>query len=351
MKKQSAFLAVALAAALAGFSSSAGNAAAPAAAAGDATLRARSRAVLDILAARHGFSAESDLRETRLAVDRLGMAHRRLQQTHGGVPILGAEVIVHLGPDGVVRRVTDDLARGVRAETTPRLLRREAQRRAIQAYGCEACLTAAPVSDLWILRARGRDRLVWRVRLRREDGTDQTALPVFFVDAGTGETVFRYDDLQTAAGTGQSLYRGEVPMDTLLGPRNKYFAEDVSRKLGTLDSRNGESRFIASRLKDADNVWDAPAQRAAADVHWGAARMWDYLMDVHGRNGLDGLGGPGTVRSKDGSTRLMVSRVHYGTAFNNAFFGGINVSYGDGDGTPSRRWSPSTSSATRCSTA
>jgi Zn-dependent metalloprotease len=60
--------------------------------------------------------------------------------------------------------------------------------------------------------------------------------------------------------------------------------------------------------------------------------MKDYLQTVHGRNGLDGLGGPGTTRSKDGVTRLISSRVHYGTNFNNAFFNGLYMSYGDGDG-------------------
>jgi thermolysin len=303
---------------------------AAAGASGAARVRARGRAALAALAARHGLSAGSDLRESRLVVDRLGMSHRRLQQTHNGVPVFGGEVIVHHGPDGAVRRVTDGLASDVRADTRPRLGRAEAQRRAVRAYGCEACLTAPPVSDLWVLRQGGRDRLVWRVRLRREDGSARTALPVLFVDARTGDTAFRYDDLQTA-GTGHSLYRGVVPMDTF-HHRRGYFAEDVGRGLGTFDSRNRLSQWFAFRLKDADDVWDAPAQRAAADVHWGAARMWDYLQDVHGHHGLDGQGGPRTYRSKDGVTRMFVSRVHYGTNYNNAFFNGLYTTFGDGDG-------------------
>jgi Zn-dependent metalloprotease len=177
-------------------------------------LRARSRRVLGTLAARHGLAIDADLQEKALVLDRLGMAHRRLQQTHRGVPVLGGEAIVHLGADGVVRRVTDALVSRVQADSEPVLGRREAQRRAVAAYGCESCLTDGPRADLWILPIGERDRLVWRVRLRREDGTDRTALPVFFIDARTGETVFRYDDLQTAAGTGQSLYRGTVPMET-----------------------------------------------------------------------------------------------------------------------------------------
>jgi Zn-dependent metalloprotease len=294
-------------------------------------LRARSRRVLATLAARHGLALDADLQEKALALDRLGMAHRRLQQTYRGVPVLGGEAIVHLGSDGVVRRVTDALVPRVQADAAPLFGGREAQRRALREYGCEACLTAEPRSDLWILRTGLRDRLVWRVRLRREDGTDRTALPVFFIDARSGETVFRYDDLQTAAGTGESLYRGTVPMETYFRARGAvYLAEDVGRKIGTLDSRNRTQ--LSYRFQDADNVWDAPVQRAAAGVHWGASMMKDYLQAVHGRNGLDGLGGPGTTRSRDGVTRLISSRVHYGSSYNNAFFNGLYMSYGDGDG-------------------
>jgi thermolysin len=123
-----------------------------------------------------------------------------------------------------------------------------------------------------------------------------------------------------------------VPLETYLRPRGDlFYAEDVGRKIGTFDNR--ERTWRSWRFTDADNVWDAPAQRAAADVHWGASRFWDYLRDVHGRDGLDGLGGPGTKRSADRTTRLISSRVHYGVSYNNAFFNGLYMSYGDGDGT------------------
>ena len=109
--------------------------------------RARSRGAVAALAVRHRLAGEGDLREKGLAADHLGMTHRRLQQLHRGVPVLGGEAIVHLGPDGAVRRVTDAVVTDVRAETKPRLARREAQRRALAAYGCEDCLTEAPRSE------------------------------------------------------------------------------------------------------------------------------------------------------------------------------------------------------------
>ena len=66
---------------------------------------------------------------------------------------------------------------------------------------------------------------------------------------------------------------------------------------------------------------------------------WDYYKNVHGRNGIFGNGA--------GS----LNRVHYGNNYVNAFWDGTKMTYGDGDGITTARWSPSTWPATRCATA
>ena len=54
---------------------------------------------------------------------------------------------------------------------------------------------------------------------------------------------------------------------------------------------------------------------------------------MHGRNGIDGSGGPGSTVSINGTTSLITSAVHYSTNYNNAFWNGQYMTYGDGDGT------------------
>ena len=291
--------------------------------------RAFSQRHLDDLAARHG--AGTGHQEMTVQIDERGKSHRRVQQLYRGVPVFGGEAIVHLDADGNLESVTDDYQSFVGPlDTTPRLTRDDAVAAALNAYGAGAsALTAPPAADLWVLR-QDRDRLVYRVRLRREDGSPQTALPVFFVDAADGRVVYRYDNLQT--GTGVSLYSGTLSLNTYTDGTT-YYLQDLTRKVGTFDMNNNSSQTAAATpVSDADNVFDSGRQKAAVDAQWGATQVYDYYSSKHGRNGIDGAQGPAFLKAADGVTGLMTNRVHYSTNYCNAFWDGSSMTYGDGDG-------------------
>jgi thermolysin len=109
-----------------------------------------------------------------------------------------------------------------------------------------------------------------------------------------------------------------------------YYMEDISRKIGTFDMRNGTSSVY--RFTDADNIWNTSTQRAGVDAHYGAAKTYDYFLNAHGRRGIDGAGGPALYTSADGVTGLISSKVHYSSGYNNAFWNGNSMTYGDGNG-------------------
>ena len=283
--------------------------------------------VIEARAAKHGIAARSELKAKHVFADEQQKTHTRFQQTKGGVPVFGAEAIVHLNADDSVFAVTDDLLDDVQVDTQPYRTPDEAVRTAISSLGCETCLTAPPAADLEILRHGGNDYLTYRVQLWREDGSHETSMPVYFVDAHTGNVVWAYDNLQTASGS--SLYSGTVTINTYFKSPS-YYMEDISRKIGTFDSRN--TTASAYRFTDADNVWNSTSQRAGVDAHYGAAKVYDYFLNTHGRRGIDGAGGPGYYTSADGVTKLISSKVHYSSGYNNAFWNGSYMTYGDGDG-------------------
>jgi thermolysin len=262
----------------------------------------------------------------RLEIDDLKMAHMRVQQTIGGVRVWGGEAIVHLKSDGGLFAVTDDLRDGISLNTTPNYTADDAVNIACGMYKGSKFLTTEPTADLWIYRGDDRDHLTYRVQMRREDGSKDTAMPVIFVDAQTGEKVFQYDNLQT--GTGPSLYSGTVTIGTSqVG--STYYMENLTRKVGTFNYNNGTS--TAARFTDTDDVWNATAQRAGVDASYGAEATMNYYQSVFGRNGIDGSGGP--LTSSGGSPSLISSRVHYSSNYNNAFWNGSYMTYGDGNGT------------------
>ena len=280
-------------------------------------------------AAQRAIGNVDEFQVQKVEIDDLKMAHTRVRQTVGGVPVWEGEAIVHLNQDGSLQTVTDDLKEMIAVNTEANLSPKDAILTARGMYKGSKYLTEEPTADLWIYRADDRDHLAYRVQMRREDGSKDTAMPVIFVDAQTGEKVFGYDNLQT--GTGPSLYSGTVTIGTS-SLSGTYYMENLTRKVGTFNYTNTTTTL--SRFTDTNDVWDTTAQRAGVDAQYGAEATMNYYQNVHGRNGIDGAGGPGTTTAAANSAiSLIGSRVHYSTNYNNAFWNGSYMTYGDGDGT------------------
>ena len=286
---------------------------------------------LQARAGSRGLRTGDEFETLRVFLDEEGLSHLHVQQTHLGVPVFGAEAIVHMNDAGDLVEMTDDLTSEVRTvNIIPSFDHTTAAELAVDMYGCRDCLTAEPQVDLWILHQAKAYRLAYRIRLDREDGTHQTAMPVIFIDAHSGKYLWSYDNLQTATGSGNSLYSGTVSIVTYLSG-STYYMEDIGRKVGTFDSRNTTSSTY--RFTDTDNNWIGSSQRAGVDAHFGAEKVYDYYYNTHGRRGIDGAGGPAYYTAADGVTGLISSKVHYSSGYNNAFWNGSYMTYGDGDGT------------------
>ena len=272
----------------------------------------------------------------RVEIDDLKMAHTHVQQLIGGVPVWEGEAIVHLKSDGELSLITDQLKESIAVETKPNLTDGDAIFAAKRMYRGSRFLTEEPRVELYIYRGESRDHLAYRVEMPRLDGTDETAIPVIFVDAHTGEKVFEYNNLQS--GSGSSLYSGTVTIDTSLSG-STYYMEDLTRRMGTFNMNNTGNTTTGtggtqSRYTGTDDVWSATNERAGVDAHYGARWTYDYFKNVHGRNGINGSNGPGTTTAAANSgISLVSSRVHFGSNYNNAFWYENKMSYGDGNGT------------------
>ena len=83
------------------------------------------------------------------------------------------------------------------------------------------------------------------------------------------------------------------------------------------DAKNGQSRPGSKARFEGD----APsADSVVNDAYEFTGHVRAYLKEVHGRSGIDASG------------MRMVSTVHYGRKYNNAFWDGSQMTYGDGDG-------------------
>ena len=227
--------------------------------------------------------ADIDALETRrIDIDELGMAHLRMDQVENGVPVFGGQAILHVLPSGEVDSITDGLVRDVRAESAPVL---SADLGIDSALESHAGVVDDVQADLQILRVDGTDHLTWRVQIESLD-TDSPSMPVVFVDARTGAAVWRYDNLQTVRD--RATYNGR--------------------------NRNGLPGRIA-RVEGQGAIGDGPID----DAHDHAGITWDFFWAQEGRDSYDAAGA------------TMISTAHHKRNYDNAFWNGTQMVYGDGD--------------------
>jgi len=129
-----------------------------------------------------------------------------------------------------------------------------------------------------------------------------------------------------AAGTGSSLYSGSVPLSTHQNTDGTWSLQDDTRGGSkTLDAQNKSSASGNVGFKDGNNVWgeatDDKRTKAAIDAHYGMEMTWDFYKNVLGRNSIDDKG------------EALNSYVHLDNNYNNAYWDGKQMQYGDGDGT------------------
>lgn len=104
-------------------------------------------------------------------------------------------------------------------------------------------------------------------------------------------------------------------------------ANNIGSIVETYNCKTVASYASAADFTDADNNWtaaefnNAAKDNAALDAHWGAEKVLDYWWNIHGRRSIDNKGFG------------IKSFVHYKAAYDNAYWNGRMMTYGDGSGT------------------
>jgi Zn-dependent metalloprotease len=151
-----------------------------------------------------------------------------------------------------------------------------------------------------------------------------------FVDANNGKILFVNALIKHTAASGASRYSGSVSFVTSK-PGSTYILFDSTRGDGilTLNLNNSTSYGSATNFASATNTWPtATAHNIALDAHWGTEMVYDYWLNEHGRDSWDDLGG------------ILQSYVRYGNNYNNAFWNGAYMTYGDGSGASAGGFDP-----------
>jgi zinc metalloprotease ZmpA len=270
-----------------------------------------------------------------------GTTHTRTVRTYGGLPVIGGDRVVHRGPQGAVRSVSQTLTTKLTLATEPVVGATAAATTALAKAPATRSITGAKqeTSQLVVDASSGAPRLAWEVVTggTQADGTPSRLAT--YVDARSGKVLWREQQIhtaegQTVEGQGQSLYSGTVPLQ-LTQSGSSYQLKDATRgNTYTTDLNNKEDSLLCQLLGmgcQAGTLFTSPdtsfgdgttasRESAAVDAQYGTNETWDFYQTTFGRDGIFG----------DGSGSY--NRVHYGNGYVNAFWDGEKMTYGDGDG-------------------
>jgi Zn-dependent metalloprotease len=257
------------------------------------------------------------------AKDADGTTHVRYGRTHQGLRVLGGDFILHGAKNGALRSASVGLAAPLTLSTTPRRSAASAAAAAKARFPGKVSLLTKP--ELVVDATSGTGTLAYETVVEGFGTDGQTPSRLHVVtDATSGKVLSSWDTVETAAGSGRSLYSGTVTITTTQASTSSYSLKDATHGNGTTCDMNNRTSGTCTLFTDADNVWGTGStssrQSAAVDVHYGAAKTYDYYNSTFGRRGIfnNGTGVP--------------SRVHYGNAYVNAFWDGSQMTYGDGSG-------------------
>ncbi|MEW5877482.1 MAG: M4 family metallopeptidase [Acidobacteriota bacterium] len=222
----------------------------------------------------------------RVQEDELGQIHVRFQQTFQGRPVVGAELIVHLeAASGKVLAINGKFVPASEVPTQPLLEAKTALQAAAPAAGIASGTVVTTPELVYVPTDEGL-RLAWQATVAYEkDG--EPYLDRVYADSDTGEFLGAEGLLHRA------LYR------------KIYTANNGTSLPGTLMFVEGGSSSDTTAMAAYNN----------------SGITYNYYKTKFNRDSYDNAGAQ------------LISTVHYGSNYNNAFWNGSQMVYGDGDGT------------------
>jgi Zn-dependent metalloprotease/subtilisin-like proprotein convertase family protein len=288
-----------------------------------------------------GMSAADSWQLIRNDKDNLGFTHSRYQQYYQNIKVVSGEYILHVKGSRLIsanglfyNQLNISTTASINAQQALDLAKKDigASKYLWEcSEGEKKALTGElylPTGELVILPSLIGDKkqppvLCWKIDVYATSPHERYNV---YVDANSGKIVFKENRICTITtnGTAVTKYSGvqTIGVDSL--SPTSYRLREYSRGGGveTFNLQKGTTYSSAVDFTDTDNYWNTTTNQdnAALDAHFGAEKTYDYFFNIHNRNSYDNLGS------------VLQSYVHFSSSYNNAFWNGSVMTYGDGNG-------------------
>ena len=254
--------------------------------------------------------------------DNLGFTHVTLNQTLNGIPVDKNSITVHFNKNNVITNVTTNInERALNSSVST--AKNTSQEKALNIVKNEFKNKNAVVKylDKKVIDKNGSLFTTYKYNVYYT--SPEIGNYDVYVDINTGKIIdkennIRYDGPVTGSGT---AVNGTSRTLNLYQSGSSYQTKDTTKDMNgqiltyTANSRQVEPGTLFS--SSSKTISD----RAIVSAHSYAGVVYDFYKNLFNRNSIDGNG------------MSIKSTAHYGNKYNNAFWDGTQMVYGDGDGT------------------
>lgn len=279
-----------------------------------------------------------ELKQISKESDHLGFTHIRYQVSFNSIPVFGKILVAHL-KDHKLQSINGELFAFAAPTAVFSISEASALRFAIAKVGAKKYKWENKEEEQFMAKTLNDPTFSYQPKAEKvfllHNGTLHSAYkfniyaeePLYrgdvFVDASTGKILNELNHICTVntPGTAATKYSGTQTI-TCDFANNQHTLRETVRGLG-VETYNlfNTTNYALNNFTSTTSTWSLSAfDQGALDAHWGAERTYDYYLNVHNRNSINNAG------------FKLVSFVHYSTNYQNAFWDGQRMTYGDGGG-------------------
>ncbi|MCR3761888.1 M4 family metallopeptidase [Clostridium felsineum] len=259
--------------------------------------------------------------------DELGLTKVKVAQTIDGTEIRGSQIILHLDKDGVVKNiigaVNKDYKKTFSATKSSEISAQKAISIAKKQFNYTV-LVETPEAKKQVIVKNNVPTTVYSVNIHYNN--PDIANWEVLIDATSGKVVktldkIRYDGAST--GTGTAVDGSTKPLNLLLS-RGTYELIDTTKPMtGQIKTYTANNREVepGSLVTNKTNKFTTETAKPEVSAHYYAGVVYDFYKNILNRNSIDNKG------------MSIISTTHYDKGYDNAFWDGSQMVYGDGDGT------------------
>lgn len=267
---------------------------------------------------------KNDLKAVIVDGDELGYTHVKYVQVINGVEVEGGFINVHFDDQGVLVSVSGKLKENKNVEKlgNAKISDIEAIEIAKSQYSFNTLREDPKVENI-IFSKDDINYEVYKVNISFFEPTIGNY--DVYIEAYSGEIInienrIRHNTSVLGSGIG---VLGNVKSLNLYQSGSLYYMKDISKpattSIDTYSMRNGTT--TGHLVSNTTNYFGEEAHKASVSAHYYSGRVIEFYKNLFNRNSLDNNG------------MAIRSFTNYGSNYNNAFWTGYEMVYGDGDGT------------------